>query len=74
MSTSVQPRLDTWSVRYIVRTMGPLLLVLSVLEMGSGMVIEALESTYLENPVLLVMVPVMIGMGGNLGAIVASRL
>jgi len=54
--------------------MGPLLLVLSVLEMGSGMVIEALESTYLENPVLLVMVPVMIGMGGNLGAIVASRL
>jgi mgtE-like transporter len=65
---------DTWSVGHIVLTMGPLLIALSVLELGSGVVLESLESTYLDNPTLLVLVPVMIGMGGNLGAIVAARL
>jgi len=54
--------------------MAPLLLVLSVLELGSGLVLESLQSTYLGNPTLLVLVPVMIGMGGNLGAIIAARL
>lgn len=54
--------------------MMPILVVLSVLELGSGLVLETLESTYLENPTLLVMVPVMIAMGGNLGAIMSSRL
>ncbi|MFW6449131.1 MAG: magnesium transporter, partial [Halobacteriota archaeon] len=52
----------------------PILIVLSILEMGSGLVLELLEGTYLENPTLLVLVPVMIGMGGNLGAIMSSRL
>ena len=54
--------------------MFPLLVVLSVLEMGSGFVLESLEATYLDNPTLLVLVPVMIAMGGNLGAILSSRL
>jgi len=67
-------RVDTWSIEHIVRTMAPLLLVLSVLELGSGLVLESLQSTYLGNPTLLVLVPVMIGMGGNLGAIIAARL
>ncbi len=52
----------------------PILIVLSILEMGSGLVLEALEETYLANPTLLVLVPVMIDMGGNLGAILSSRL
>ncbi|SEQ88472.1 magnesium transporter [Natrinema salaciae] len=66
--------LDTWSISSIVGTMFPILLVLSLLEMGSGYVLEELEETYLGNPTLLVLVPVMIGMGGNLGAILSSRL
>ncbi len=66
--------LDTWTVRHIVGTMFPILIVLSMLEMGSGYVLSALEETYLANPTLLVLVPVMIGMGGNLGAILSSRL
>jgi mgtE-like transporter len=66
--------LGTWSIRHIVGTMFPLLLALSVLEMGSGYILEELEETYLANPTLLVLVPVMIGMGGNLGAILSSRL
>ena len=66
--------LDTWTISHIVGTMFPILIALSVLEMGSGYVLEELQQTYLENPTLLVLVPVMIGMGGNLGAILASRL
>ena len=66
--------LGTWRTRTIVATMFPLLVVLSVLEMGSGYVLESLEATYLDNPTLLVLVPVMIGMGGNLGAIFSARL
>ena len=54
--------------------MFPLLVGLSALEMGSGFVLESLEETYLDNPTLLMLVPVMIGMGGNLGAILSSRL
>ena len=67
--------LNTWTVRAIVGTMLPLLVVLSILvTLGSGFVLEELEETYLGNPTLLVMVPVMIDMGGNLGAILSSRL
>jgi len=66
--------LDSWTIRNIVGTMFPILITLSVLEMGSGYVLEELQETYLENPTLLVLVPVMIGMGGNLGAILSSRL
>lgn len=74
MSAPGATTVDAWSIGSIVRTMAPLLLVLSVLEMGSGIVLESFEETYLQNPTLLVLVPVMIGMGGNLGAIVAARL
>ncbi|MFA9415915.1 magnesium transporter [Natrinema sp. HArc-T2] len=66
--------LDTWTISHIVGTMFPILIGLSVLEMGSGYVLEELQETYLGNPTLLVLVPVMIGMGGNLGAILSSRL
>ncbi|WP_430503827.1 magnesium transporter [Haloparvum sp. PAK95] len=65
---------NAWTVRNIVATMFPLLIVLSGLEMISGMVLESVEETYLTNPTLFVLVPVMIGMGGNLGSIFASRL
>lgn len=74
MSTVDHGDVGTWRVRRIVRTMAPLLVVLSAMEMGSGFVLESLGETYLDNPTLLMLVPVMIGMGGNLGAIVAARL
>ncbi|QCS44007.1 magnesium transporter [Natrinema versiforme] len=73
-ATEPDDSLDSWSIRNIVATMFPILVVLSMLEMGSGYVLEELEETYLSNPTLLVLVPVMIGMGGNLGAILSSRL
>lgn len=66
--------LGSWETRAIVITMMPVLIALSILQMGSGFVLETLEETYLANPVLFVMVPVMIDMGGNLGTLMSSRL
>ena len=63
-----------WSVRRIVWTMVPLLAGLSVLQMASGVVLETFEETLLENPALLVLVPVQIGTAGNLASIMCSRL
>ncbi len=66
--------IDEWTVSGIVTTLVPLLVVLSILQMGSGSVLEGFEDQLLENPSLLVLVPVMIGTAGNLGSIMCSRL
>lgn len=63
-----------WSVRGIMRTMLPILLVLTLLELGSGLVLDSIQSTLLRYPSLLVLVPVTIGTAGNLGSVLASRL
>jgi mgtE-like transporter len=63
-----------WTVRGITRTMLPLLVVLTLVELGSGLVLDSFEATLLRYPSLLVLVPVTIGMGGNLGSIIAARL
>lgn len=65
---------QSWSVGAITRAMLPLLLALTVLELGSGLVLETIEETLLEYPSLLILVPVTIGMAGNLGSILAARL
>lgn len=63
-----------WTVRGIVRSTLPVLLALTALEVGSGLVLGSFETTLLEHPVLLVLVPVTIGTAGNLGSILAARL
>jgi mgtE-like transporter len=63
-----------WTVRAISRAMLPLLAVLSLVEIGSGLVLDSFEATLLAHPSLLVLVPVTIGTAGNLGSILASRL
>ncbi|MFC7176405.1 magnesium transporter [Halosegnis marinus] len=63
-----------WTVRAIVADMLPVLLVLTLVELGSGLVLDTLQSTLLRYPSLLVLVPVVIGAAGNLGSIMASRL
>ncbi len=65
---------DEWSIGAMVRTLVPLLAALSVLQMGSGTVLETFEEQLLEQPSLLVLVPVMIGTAGNLGSIMSARL
>lgn len=63
-----------WTVRGITRTMLPILLALTLVEIGSGLVLGSFESTLLRYPSLLVLVPVTIGTAGNLGSILAARL
>ena len=63
-----------WTVGGITRRMLPVLTVLTAIELGSGLVLDTFESTLLQFPTLLVLVPVTIGMAGNLGSILAARL
>ncbi|WP_121820201.1 magnesium transporter [Halostella salina] len=67
-------RSGTWTVRGIARAMLPLLAVLTVVEVGSGLVLDTFENQLLRYPALLVLVPVTIGTAGNLGSILAARL
>ncbi|SEW15009.1 magnesium transporter [Halobacterium jilantaiense] len=63
-----------WTVAAITRATLPVLLALTVVEVGSGLVLGSFEATLLQYPSLLVLVPVTIGTAGNLGSILASRL
>ncbi|ACV12253.1 MgtE integral membrane region [Halorhabdus utahensis DSM 12940] len=63
-----------WTVRAITRAMLPVLLVLTTIEIGSGLVLETFEADLLAYPSLLILVPVTIGTAGNLGSILAARL
>lgn len=63
-----------WTVRAITRAMLPVLLVLTLVEIGSGLVLGSFEGSLLRYPSLLVLVPVTIGTAGNLGSILAARL
>ena len=61
-------------MRAITRAMLPVLLVLTLVEVGSGLVLGSFEATLLQYPALLVLVPAIIGTAGNLGSVLASRL
>ena len=63
-----------WTVRAITRAMLPVLLVLTLVEVGSGLVLGRFEAQLLRFPTLLALVPVTIGTAGNLGSILAARL
>jgi mgtE-like transporter len=52
----------------------PVLLALTLVEIGSGLVLGSFEDALLRAPSLLVLVPVTIGTAGNLGSILAARL
>lgn len=63
-----------WTVRAITRSLFPLLVVLSAVEIASGLVLDTFRNQLLAYPSLLVLVPVTIGTAGNLGSILAARL
>ncbi|WP_290811428.1 magnesium transporter [Halovivax sp.] len=66
--------LGTWNWRTIVTNMFPLLVVLSIIVLWAGITLEDAEELLEEYGILAVMVPTMVDMGGNLGAILSSRL
>lgn len=54
--------------------MFPLLIILSIIVLWAGISLEAAEEMLQTYLILAVIVPTMIDMGGNLGAILSSRL
>ena len=66
--------LGSWGAGHIVRTMFPLLVVLSTIVLWAGITLEDANALLDQYGVLAVMVPAMIGMGGNLGSILSARL
>lgn len=71
---STSDSLGSWSARSIVTTMFPLLIVLSIIVLAAGITLDRAEALLEEYRVLAIMVPTMVGLGGNLGAILSSRL
>ena len=66
--------LGTWEWKAIVSNMFPLLIVLSIIVLFAGITLEDAEEMLERYGILAVMVPTMVDMGGNLGAILSSRL
>ncbi len=66
--------LGSWNTKAIVSNMFPLLVILSIVVLFAGLVLESAEENLEEFALLAVMVPTMVDMGGNLGAILSSRL
>ncbi|MDQ2052375.1 magnesium transporter [Natronolimnohabitans sp. A-GB9] len=66
--------LGTWEWKRIVTNMFPLLVILSIIVLWAGITLEGAEEMIEEISILAVMVPTMVDMGGNLGAILSSRL
>ena len=71
---TIGPVTQQWTFRGIVRATLPVLLALTIVAVGSGLVLGTFEEKLLEHPSLLVLVPVTIGTAGNLGSLLASRL
>lgn len=66
--------LGSWRTRTIVANMFPLLVVLSAIVLFAGITLENAEEMLTTYGILAVMVPTMVDMGGNLGAVLSSRL
>jgi mgtE-like transporter len=66
--------LGSWKWSRIVRTMFPLLAVLSTIVLWAGITLESAQALLEEFGILAIMVPTMVGTGGNLGATLSSRL
>ena len=66
--------LGSWETRKIVTNMFPLLVAISIIVLWAGITLEDAEELLEQYGLLAVMVPTMVDMGGNLGAILSSRL
>ena len=63
--------LGSWDARTIVSHMLPLLVVLCTIVLWAGITLEEASDLLEEFGLLAVMVPTMIGAGGNLGTILS---
>lgn len=67
-------QLGSWNAVRIIRNMFPLLVILSIIVLWAGITLEQAEEMLRTYAILAIIVPTMIDMGGNLGAILSSRL
>jgi mgtE-like transporter len=63
-----------WKFGSVLRSTLPLLVVMAAVGTLSGVVLQEFEDELLKFPATLILVPALIGVGGNLGAILSSRL
>ena len=71
---AAQGSLGSWDARTIVSNMLPLLIVLCLIVLWAGITLEEARELLDEFGLLAIMVPTMVGAGGNLGTILSSRL
>ena len=58
----------------IIRESTPALIFLLVFNLAAGQILNVFETTFLAAPFLLILVPVINGVGGNVGIVLGSRL
>lgn len=74
MMTSRSKVMIGWRAVTIVRVMGPLLMILAFVGMFSGLILTTSQDLLFKSPALFILVPAVVGLGGNLGAIIGSRV
>ena len=74
MMSSQSKVMTGWRVVTIVRVMGPLLMILAFVGMFSGLILTTGQDLLFSSPALFILVPAVVGLGGNLGAIIGSRV
>ncbi len=74
MMSSQSKVMTGWRVVTIVRVMGPLLMILAFVGMFSGLILTTGQDLLFKSPALFILVPAVVGLGGNLGAIIGSRV
>lgn len=63
-----------WNLAGMLRTQMPILVGMAALGIVAGIILDSYETEILTFPSILVLVPALIGIGGNLGTIYGSRL
>ncbi|MFQ5970497.1 MAG: magnesium transporter [Nitrososphaerales archaeon] len=63
-----------WSLGRMLKTTMPILIGMAGLGIVAGMILESFEAQLFAFPAILVLVPALIGIGGNVGTIFGSRL
>ncbi len=63
-----------WSIKRMIYSVLPLLVILTLLELVTGFVLEDLKKKFVANPALLVLVPPLKDLAGNFGSVISSRI
>ncbi len=68
------PRRTVYSAVRIVKESTPLLAALVLVQIAAGQVLEAKSGLLFDAPVLLLLIPAVNGLGGNIGSVLGARI